>query len=224
MLIDSKRQEHKAKGVLSVEGRVSILVSYAGVGGRRHYAIGPAAAQDEEDSPMNYRGSIAKTFAVMLVVALQLAFIPTATAGEKATLAGTVYGVDGKQPIGGAVLYAGDTLSGEIYTSGRTDDTGAFVLSDLPPASYELAVEKEGGLYVVGAPVQLAPGQTRDVQVAIHPQAAPDPKTASAKNKKKGFLDSPLMATFAIIGGAVVVGALISAADDADEGIASPFE
>jgi len=170
---------------------------------------------------MNHRGSVVKILAVTLVVALQFAFIPTASATDNATLAGAVHAVDGKQPVDGAVLYAGDMRTGEVYRSDRTDTSGAFVLADLPPAAYELAVEKEGGLYLVGTPVQLEPGQTRDVQVAIHPQAAPDPKTANEKGGKKNFLDNPLMATFAIIGGAIVVGALIDAVDDEDS--ASPF-
>lgn len=178
---------------------------------------------------MSHRGPIAKILAVLLVVAVQWLFVPTAAGQKSATLTGTIYAFDGEQPVDGAILHAGDMRTGEIYSSTATNRDGIFVLSDLPPAAYELAVEKDGGLYLVGAPLQLAPGQKRDVQVAIHPEtvpdAAPDPKTASEEkeNRKMGWLDNPLFASLAVIGISVLFGALISSLDESDEGvIASP--
>ena len=178
---------------------------------------------------MNHRGPIAKILAVMVIVAVQLVFVPTTAGQEGATLAGTIYAFDGEQPVGGAILHAGDMRTGEIYSSAVTKSDGGFVLSGLPPAAYELAVEKDGGLYLVGAPLQLAAGQKQDVQVAIQPEAvpdaAPDPKTAKEdeEDRKMGFLENPLFASLTVIGVSVVFGALISELDTSDEGIASPF-
>jgi len=183
------------------------------------------------DSPVSHRGPIAKILAVLLVVAVQWLFVPTAAGQKSATLTGTIYAFDGEQPVDGAILHAGDMRTGEIYSSAATNSDGSFVLSDLPPAAYELAVEKDGGLYLVGAPLQLAPGQQRDVQVAIHPDTvpvpdvAPDPETVSEEkeNREMGWLDNPLFASLAVIGVSILLGALISTLDESDEGIASPF-
>ena len=174
---------------------------------------------------MNHRGPIAKILAVMLVVAVQLVFVPTTAGQEVATLSGTVLAFDGKQPVDGAILHVGDMRTGKIYSSVATNNAGDFVLSGLPPAAYELAVEMDGGLYLVGAPLQLTAGQERDVQVAIHPQTVADPATASEdeKNRKMGFWDNPLTASLAVIGLAVLFGVAISELDNTDEGIASPF-
>jgi len=173
---------------------------------------------------MNHRGPIAKILAVMLVVAVQLVFVPTTAGQESATLAGTVYGFDGRQPVDGAILHAGNLRTGEIYSSAATNSDGDFVLSGLPPAAYELAIEKDGGLYLVGAPLQLAAGQKRDVQMAIHPQTAPDPETAQEEDDRKmGFWNNPLFASLAVIGFSLLLGWLISELDNEEEGIASPF-
>lgn len=180
---------------------------------------------------MSHRGPIAKILAVLLVVAVQWLSVPTAAGRESATLAGTIYAFDGEQPVDGAILHAGDMRTGEIYSSAATNSDGIFILSDLPPAAYELAVEKDGGLYLVDAPLQLAPGQKRDVQVAIHPDTvpvpdvAPDPETVSEEkeNREMDWLDNPLFASLAVIGVSILLGALISTLDESDEGIASPF-
>ena len=174
-------------------------------------------------------GPIARILAAVLVVAVQLIFAPTTVGQESATLAGTIYALDGGQPVEGAILHAGDMRTGEIHSSTATNSDGDFVLSGLPPAAYELAVEKDGGLYPVGAPLQLTAGEKRDVQVAIHPEAepevAPDPKTAKEEeeDREMGFLDNPLFASLAVIGVSILFGLAISALDTSDESIASPF-
>lgn len=172
---------------------------------------------------MNQRGPIFKIIAVMLVVAVQVIFVPPVNA-QGSAIAGTIVSVAGNEPIDGAILHVGDMRTGEIYSTNKTGPDGGFVLSDLPPAAYELAVEKDGGLYAVAAPVQLASGQRRDVQVAIHAQAAADPASSAKKSKQAGgFWNNPLMAALAVIGGAFVVGAILSSADNKNEAIASPF-
>ena len=171
---------------------------------------------------MKQRGPIPKTFALTLAFALSTLCIPTVSAQESATLSGTILNGGGEAPLTGALVHAGDLRTGEVYSSTLTDADGGFTLSDLPAAAYELAVERDGGLFLVGSPVQLAPGETRAVSVAINAQAAPDPATATGRGNR-GFWDKPLFATLAVVGGAFLIGALISSADDDDEGLASPF-
>lgn len=173
---------------------------------------------------MSHRGTFFRTVAALLVVALPFVFVPTVSAAEVASLSGTLFAGDGTEPIDGAIVHAADLRTGKIYSAPASTDDGTFELSDLPAAAYELAVERDGGLYTVGAPVQLAPGQTRSVQVAINAQAAPDPGSVAKGAAKKGFWNNPLLATLTVIGSAIVVGALISEADDSDEGLASPFQ
>jgi len=169
---------------------------------------------------MTHRGPVAKLFAVLLAVAVPLVFVPTTSAQSAAGLTGTIFAADGERPLDGAILHAGDMSSGDIYSSGRTGSNGEFALTDLPAADYELAIESGGGLYVVGTPVQVAPGQVQNMQLAIYPETAPDPEAAT--RTKKSMWDRPLIATLLVIGGAVAFGALISGLDDDNEPIGSP--
>ena len=172
---------------------------------------------------MSPRGPITRILAILLVITVPLVFVPSAAAQEGATLAGTVYAVDGQQPIDGAVLHAGDIRTGEIYSSASTSADGSFVLSGLPPAAYKLAVETDGGLYVVGTSVQLVAGQERDVQLALRPDVAQDPEEADDDDDEMGFMDNPLFASLTVIGASILFGWLLSELDDSDELIASPF-
>ena len=78
---------------------------------------------------------------------------------------------------------------------------------------------------MVGTPLQLEPGQKRDLQLAIQPEAADDPATAKEEDDddEMGFLDNPLFASLTVIGVSILFGALISEIDTRDESIASPF-
>jgi len=176
---------------------------------------------------MSHRGFSAKVLAIMLVVAVSWVFVPPIGARESATLAGNIYALDGRQPVDGAVLHAGDIRTGEIYSSAATDSEGGFVLPGLPPAAYNLAIETDGGLYLVGTSMQLKAGEQRGVQLALKPDegAADDPESASEEDDddEMGFMNNPLFAALTVIGASILFGGLISALDDDDEGVASPF-
>jgi len=171
---------------------------------------------------MNHRGPLSRLVAVTLIVAVAFVFVPSASAQDRAGLSGMVLSNDGSQPLSGAVVHAGDLRTGEIVSSTATAADGSFSFGALPAAVYEIAVQTDGGLYLAGAPVPLDRGEQRIVQVAINPQAAPDPASVNSP-PKKGIWNNPLTAALLIIGGAVVVGALVSAADNDNEGVASPF-
>ena len=176
---------------------------------------------------MSSRGPIERILVILLVIAVPLVFVPQTAGQERATLAGTVYALEEQQPVDGAILHAGDIRTGEIYSSTATNDDGGFVLSGLPPAAYKLAVETQGGLFVVGTSVQLAAGQARNVQLALQPkEKADDPEKANKDeedDEKMGFMDNPLFASLTVIGASILFGGLISELDDTDEGLASPF-
>jgi hypothetical protein len=83
----------------------------------------------------------------------------------------------------------------------------------VPASSYVLAVEADGGLYVVEVPVTLAPGQSRSVQLSLGSKLAP----GASKGLKTTIVDNPLTATLVILGGATILGLVIDEIDDDDE-------
>lgn len=176
---------------------------------------------------MKNHGPIAKSFAIVLAVAVVLSVGPQASAADNSTLEGTIFTADGEAVVDGAILHAGNPRTGDIYSSAKTGSDGEFVIADLPPAVYELAIERDGGLYIARSSVQLSPGEQRKVNLALSDDKdddgglALDPATAN--KVKTGIWDKPFFATLLVVGAAFAVGALISAADDDSQGLPSPF-
>lgn len=164
-----------------------------------------------------------RVLALVLVASLQALFIPASAAGETASLEGTVISSETDGPLPGVRLHAGDPKTGRVFTTRPTPSDGSFQLEELPAASYQLAVEIEGGLYVVESPLKLSPGQAQSVTVAINPQSAPSPEQEQEKKKKKGagFWNNPVTAAAVVIGTATVLGLLIKEGTD-DDSVASP--
>jgi hypothetical protein len=160
-----------------------------------------------------------RVLALVLVVSLQALFIPASAGGDTASLAGMVISSETDAPLTGVRLHAGDPKTGRVFTTRPTPVDGSFNLEELPAASYRLAVEVEGGLYVVDSPLKLSPGQAQSVTVAINPQSAPSPEQEQEKKKKKGagFWENPVTASAVVIGVATVVGLLIKEGTDDDE-------
>lgn len=177
----------------------------------------------------------AKVLAATLVACLAPG-ARTFCAAEPATLSGVVVDASARTPIEGARLWAGDRGTGRLYPAATDPVDGGFEL-DLPAATYELAVELDGGLYLAHTPVQLAPGQARAVQVAIDPTLAvrraaeeemppaEGTQPASSELEKPTLWNNPLTAALVVLGAAVVVGLLIEElTDEEDEPLASPFD
>lgn len=162
----------------------------------------------------------ARLLATGLILTLQMAWLPASADTESATVRGAILSATDQTPIAGARLHVGDPASGRIYTSSPASDDGSYSLTGVPPATYEVAVENQGRLYVVSTPLRLAPGSTRNVDLAVNPQAAPDPATAEAEAAKAAgsFWNNSLTAALIVLGAAIVVGVAVDAATDDDDG------
>ena len=164
---------------------------------------------------------MSRALAVLLVSTL---IVPPASA---ATGSGILEGrvVTPQGSAAPKAVWAATAVNPKTPQRAAVDDKGAFRLDAVPAGAVELAVETTEGLYVVETPVTLAPGATRQVQLALRgrqgttPAAPsnPPPPQPPANNKKTGSLwDNPLTATLIVIGGAVATGLIIDAVDDDD--------
>ena len=96
---------------------------------------------------------------------------------------------------------------------------GTFRLSQLPAGPAEIAIETDAGLYVVQTPVAIAPGATRDVQLALGGrQDSSDlpPPEKEKKRRKGGVWANPVTATLIVVGSAIVVGVLVGSLSSSD--------
>ncbi|MGW4564717.1 MFS transporter [Streptomyces sp. NPDC004561] len=86
-----------------------------------------------------------------------------------AALTGSVRDAADGHPLTGALLVATD-VRGEVVSSGTSADDGAFVLADLVPGSYTVAVNASG--YRPAAhPVDVAPGAVEPLVIRLEPGA-----------------------------------------------------
>ena len=160
--------------------------------------------------------------ATVLILSLPWAALPASAADVGASLTGLIVRSGDQSPIPGAKLHAGDPETGRIFSSTPASDDGKFVLGDLPPSTYALAVESEGGLYVVETPLSLAPGTTRTLNLAVSPQ--PINRNTDDDDDDDGpwgFWENPLTAALVTAGIAIVLGVVIWGDSDG-EGRASP--
>jgi hypothetical protein len=178
---------------------------------------------------MIQRNRMTNLLAAMLIVSVQALALPVSAGAAPASLTGALVHAADQTPLVGAKLHVGNPETGAIVTAAPTDAKGAFRVTGLEAATYELAVETAGGLYVVATPVRLAPGQARTLSVAIAATAAAaddddDDKPGAANAPAKTSLwENPLTAALIVLGGAIVVGYVVDeATDDDDESDASP--
>jgi len=135
-----------------------------------------------------------------------------AVAGRVITAAG--------QPAARAVLVA-PAGAGQPLRAPIGDD-GSFRVDGVPAGTADLAVETEGGLYVVATPVAIAPGVTRNLQLALGRQDTSPPPGEKKAKRAGGVWANPLYATLIVVGAAVVVGVAISALTSSSSHPASP--
>jgi hypothetical protein len=171
---------------------------------------------------MHPRSLPLKLTAIAVIVALQGLGVPAGAAGPSGSrVAGSILSTPAETPLAGARLHLGDPRSGRVFTSEPSAADGSFALAEVPPATYEVAVESNGGLYVVSTPVEVTPGATRNLQVAVAPvvpgQMAPPPDPDTEKNKGgTSVWNNPATAALIVVGSAIVLGFLIKEATDDD--------
>ena len=158
------------------------------------------------------RGISSKIAATATMVALQLISIPS-LAQPGAVLDGTVVRADLATPVAGAKIHLADVRTGAFVESAPTAKDGSFHLDSLPGSEYSLAVEVDGGLYVVPAPLTLNDGETRRVHLAINPNAQLAP---GATGSGLSFRNNPLTATLLLLGGLIILGFAIDELTDSD--------
>ena len=183
------------------------------------------------------------TRALAILLASTLIVPPASAATGSGILEGRVVSPQGSSAP--KAVWAATAVNPKAPQRAAVDANGSFRLDAVPAGTVELAVETGEGLYVVETPVTLAPGATRQVQLALRgrqgttpsaPSGTPPPQPSAkgeggypsapsgtpppqppANNKKTGSLwDNPLTATLIVIGGAVVTGLIIDAVDDDD--------
>jgi hypothetical protein len=165
---------------------------------------------------MKNRSPVDKSIAIATILSIHLLFLPVFGA-DTAALNGNIFSAGDSTPLAGVRVHVGDPASGRIYQSDWTGNDGSFRVEGLPAAGYELAVEANGGLYVVGSAVQLAPGQTRDVQLAINAAADPPQGMDDDNEGQGGFWRNPVTATLTVLGFAVLLGFIVDELDDDDD-------
>jgi hypothetical protein len=175
---------------------------------------------------MRQRGLGSKLVVALVVFALQGLALPVMASEPNAAVRGSILSASDQSPMVGAKLHLGNPDTGEIFSSDAAQPDGGFVIEDVPPATYDVGVELDGGLYVVETPLSIAPGQTQPIHVAINPQVAPSPEEAQKEEKKKGgngVWNNPATAALIVLGAAIVIGLIINeATNDDDDPPASP--
>jgi hypothetical protein len=162
--------------------------------------------------------SVAAAMAVVLV-----GFTAAMAGPASVAVSGTVIvGID-KKPLEGATIHL-STSTGQLTSSGRTDLGGNFQIDNVEAATYEVAVEYDGGLYLVGSPVTVGAHQPLMLNLAIERSASAAKPATRAQRGAGGLLASPLAASLLVAGSALTVGALIeSTTTDDDDPLASYF-
>ena len=165
----------------------------------------------------------AKTLVTALMLSVALVGMPVSA--QTAQLSGHVYTSGSDAPLTGVTVYAAQPETGEIFSSQPTTDQGAFTIAEIPAGTVELGVAIGKGLYLVEAPVTLAPAQSQHVNISVTEKK--DDNSGSAvvpeSAKAKGW-NNPVVAALIVVGGAVIIGLIVEAAtDDDDEPSGSPF-
>jgi hypothetical protein len=166
---------------------------------------------------MTMQSAVRKAIAAVLVLSFPLAH-PFVFGAASATLSGRLVTAGTLAPITGARLHLEDAARGTFFASSPSGTDGRFDVAGLPAASYRVAVESEGRLYVVDSPLRLEAGQDRQVQLAVRADATPagkdDDDDSSGATGGTNAWSNPVTATLIVVGVAIVVGVLVDSATD----------
>lgn len=152
------------------------------------------------------RKSVLIRLSSTLVMATLLLHSPLSHAASTAGLEGVIRD-DRQQPLSGVRLLAVHRESGLDSRSERTADDGGFRLAGLAAGRYDLAVESDAGIYIVGQPVDLVSDVQRHVQIAVTAEALP--AATSIDRSRSSLWNNPLTAGAIVLGAAILVGVLV---------------
>lgn len=150
-------------------------------------------------APPAWKRAVASCLAASLV----LVVFPVLASDAPAGVVGEILAMDGQYPMAGSRVHLADPTGGRQFTSDPTAADGSFRVPDVPAGTYRVGIESEGRLYIVDGPLALAPGETRNVQLALQSKTAPAPA---------GVWQDPLYAGLIVAGSAIVLGILINEA------------
>jgi hypothetical protein len=170
-----------------------------------------------------------RILAASLVLLFPVTTSPVLAGASTASLSGQLFSVVSSEPLVGAKLHLQDPATGRSYVSSPTEADGRVDVAQLPPSSYRIAVESNGGLYVVDAPVKLDAGEARSVRLSVR-EAGGRGRAGRAESGSTpsdpgntSFWSNPLTATLVVVGAAILVGVIVDeATSDDDETPASP--
>lgn len=190
---------------------------------------------------MGYARAMDKMLALMLVAAVGSVGLPAMATPSTAILSGKVLRSAGGTPLAGAVVKASLRSDARIFESAKADAKGNYSLPSLPAGTYDVAIEADGGLYVVSGALALRPGERRAMSLSVRatadePPPATPPSEGEDKSKEKqkpkeqpkgkggGFFHSVWGGAILILGSAAVIGAVVSSSDNDEPATASPSD
>ncbi len=165
---------------------------------------------------MAQRHISARWLAQAVIVSLLGPVLPAAAKPATATLSGVIRSAEDQTPLAGARILVADRENAEVTRSEWTAADGNFSIAELDPGRYDLAVEVQGGLYLIRAPIDLVPGVKRAVQIAVGIVEPEDDKTDNENTRAPlaSAWDNPVAAGAIVLGLAILIGVLVKNATD----------
>jgi hypothetical protein len=149
------------------------------------------------------RSTRSKFLAVLLVAFLPVVFSPVWAAPQGGSISGVVLAHESHAPASNVKVHVADSSTGKIYVSEATGEDGSFQVIGLPASAYDLGLEQDGNLFLVHTAVQIAPGQHKNIQVAIGTPGNIAPAQGTS------VWSNPLTAALIVAGSAIVVGLVV---------------
>ena len=165
-----------------------------------------------------------KLVATSLVAALAGTGITTFAAPAVATLTGSVIGDGASMPLAGARVVVTDD-AGLAVSSAPTGADGTFSVAGVAPGRHRLAIATKDGAYEVATPIVLAPGETRNVHLAVRRGGRAEDEDDDKKGSGSYWTGGAKGSMIAVLVGVVaagVVGVSQAGDDDGTQPAASP--
>ncbi|HET6374030.1 MAG TPA: carboxypeptidase-like regulatory domain-containing protein [Candidatus Polarisedimenticolia bacterium] len=139
-------------------------------------------------------GAFHRLVAVMLTLAIAGYWVPSvpraaATRPVTAGIRGNVVRADGLTAVAGVSVKAANMGTKTVYSSPPTGKDGVYSLSNLPPGTYDLAVETPQGLYPSDSFIDAATGRWTIVSLSL--RGVEDPPAPPPENPPAADPNAP---------------------------------